>query len=383
LHKSPLSPEILLVAACCRWPDSAARDEAVAMAARGADWEDVLRTARKHRVDALVNHALRGAGVDAPAPVMAELGRRAGAAARHNLTLAAEAVRLDAALAGVDHLFVKGTTLGLLAYGGHHLKSACDIDLLVARETIGEAGAILAGLGYRRAIPEPDLPDATVSRWLDHAKELLWVHPGTGTAVDLHCALTDSGPLLSGVGLASPRQLVPVTRGAALPTLTRDDLYAYLCLHGTYHGWQRLKWLADVAALAGEDPAEIERLHRAAVRLGAGRCSAVALALAARLLGKALPDALRDELRADPIVSRLEALAVSRIGSLPDSGTEVGARDTLRLHASHLLLHDGWRQRLGVLRRKAVYPHRPAYLAVPGWLRPGYSALRLLLSRRT
>lgn len=377
-----LSPETLLVVACCRWPGSPAADAAVADAARAVDWDDVLRAAARHRVETLTFHALRRAGIVMPDAVEAQLAARAAETARQNLGQAAEAVRLHAAFAGLDHLFAKGTTLGLLAYGSHALKSSCDIDLLVPAHAIGEAGAVLTGLGYERRYPDPAMSDAQVRRWLGHAKAVLFVHPGSGLGVDLHHTLSDNARLLRGVGLGSPRQQVRIAEGVELPTLARPELFAYLAMHGTRHGWSRLKWLADFSAMAGEDGAELENLHRAAVRLGAGRCSAVALSLANTLLGKPLPTALRAEFDADRIVRRIEALALSRIGGLRDVGLRVGAGDTFRLHLYHLLLDRGWRHRFRELGRKAVFPHQPSYIAVPGWLRPGYSVLRLLLNRR-
>ena len=37
-------------------------------------------------------------------------------------------------------------------------------------------------------------------------------------------------------------------------TLGADDLFAYLCAHGAYHAWFRLKWLADIGALLAAEP---------------------------------------------------------------------------------------------------------------------------------
>src|SRR6218665_562612 len=219
---------MMLAIACCRWPGSAAADAAVTEAAHGVDWDAFLKQTAKHRIEPLAHHALRRAGVGVPAAAEAELARRAAAVALRNLGQAAEAVRLHNALAGIDHLFIKGTTLGQLAYGGHALKTSCDIDLLVAPGRIAEAGAILAGLGYERAFPDPSFPDDQVGRWLGHAKALLFVHGQSGIGVDLHQAITENERLLRGIGLGSPRQFVPIGGGILLPTLGREGLYGHL-----------------------------------------------------------------------------------------------------------------------------------------------------------
>ena len=72
-----LPPEFELVAACCRWPPSPARGEALLAAADGVDWALVARIAGRHRVEGLVWNALRQAG----APCPPEIGDRLKAAA--------------------------------------------------------------------------------------------------------------------------------------------------------------------------------------------------------------------------------------------------------------------------------------------------------------
>ena len=75
-----------------------------------------------------------------------------------------------------------------------------------------------------------------------------------------------------------------------LRTLGEEDLFAYLCMHGALHWWNRLKWLADVNALLASTPEDgVERLVRAAEARGAGRAAAQALLLCQRLLADAPP----------------------------------------------------------------------------------------------
>src|SRR5687767_10584511 len=129
-----LPAELRLMAACCRWPPSPARDEAVrAAAAAPIDWDGFGRLVARHRVAGLVHDGLDRAGVAAPAALAGRLAAEAADIARQNLVFAAECLRLDGLLdAGeVDHLFLKGVTLNMLAYGTLALKQAIDIDLLV------------------------------------------------------------------------------------------------------------------------------------------------------------------------------------------------------------------------------------------------------------
>jgi len=93
---APLSAELLLAAACCRWPPSPSRDASVrAAAAAMAGWDEFLRIVIRHRVSGLVHDALAAAGVEVPFRISAQLRSRAEAAVRQNLLLLAELARLQ------------------------------------------------------------------------------------------------------------------------------------------------------------------------------------------------------------------------------------------------------------------------------------------------
>ena len=85
-------------------------------------------------------------------------------------------------------------------------------------------------------------------------------------------------------------RVVPLTGARGLRTLGEEDLFAYLCMHGALHWWNRLKWLADINALLAAAPEDgVERLFRAAEARGAGRAAAQAMLLCRRLLGRPCP----------------------------------------------------------------------------------------------
>jgi hypothetical protein len=346
--------EFDLAAACCRWPPSAARDAAVRAAAAGVDWGRFAEVAARHRIEGLAHDALAAAAVPTPGPVAAALALAATQIARQNLAFAAEAGRLAAALddTGLPYLFVKGVTLNILAYGSLALKRAADIDIAVDRGAYGEAVRVLRRAGYACQAPGADADDARILRYAGQTKHTLWTR--NGIPVELHGSLVDSPLMLKGVSVHSPQQRVAIAPGLALPTLAKDELFAYLCVHGATHAWSRLKWLADVAALLKHDPpAEIERLHRRAIDLGGGRSSAQALLLCAQLLGTALPGRLERSLRGDRahlflVRSALRSMLVG------DGRAELdeGVLSTAAIHVSHFRLMPGWRYKAAELRRK-------------------------------
>lgn len=385
-----LAKEFLLVAACCRWPHSAERTDAVRNAAGEVrDWNRVLAITRRQRVEGLVHDGLGQASIEPPEPVAAALADAASEIARENLAHTAESLRLRRLFdgAGIGFLFLKGVPLGLLAYGNLGVKKAWDIDLLVAEDDVEQACALLGQAGYGRIKPGPEVSDSRFRTWVRINKESLW-RSAAGLVVELHSGLVDNPSLLPSVTASSPAEEVEVAPGKTLPTLQRDALFAYLCVHGATHAWSRLKWIADVAALvrAGRGPdseeAEAERLYRTSLDLGVGRCSAQALLLCEKLLATRLSLPLKRELESDYKTRMLVDMAVGAMAG-PHAEVELDETvlGTVPIHLSHFMLGRGWRYKWQELRRKSVSPDdrmrlplpRPLHflyplIAVPSWL---------------
>ena len=136
----PLSREFLLMTACSTWPPSDHRTDAIrAAAAEPLDW-NLSSGVTRHRVVGLAYEGLRTAGVQVPPLTVEGLGKRAAALVRAGLVLAAEAARLQSLFdkAALPVLFVKGTSLAMLAYGNLGLRESKDLDLFVPPEIVGE-----------------------------------------------------------------------------------------------------------------------------------------------------------------------------------------------------------------------------------------------------
>lgn len=347
-------PEFDLLVACCRRPATPQAGDEVRRLAAGIDWGHFLKVAARQRVEGIAFDALRRAGAALPREAEAKLAAAAGAIARDNLFQAAEALRLGEALAaaGVDHLFVKGLTLNLLAWGSLALKRAVDIDILVDPDAYEAAIEVMAAAGYRCVLPESS-DRAEILRHAETAKDSGWRSPA-GIAVELHKRLTPNPVLLPTLDVKSPRQTVEIAPGISLPTFAGDELVAYLMVHGGLTAWSRLKWAADLAALlAGADTAEIDRLYARAIGLAPGRSAAQALLLCNRLFGTPLSPALAERLRGDLVARYLEKAALKTMGK-GGAATELDAHlfGTARLNLSILFLHRGWRFKATELRRK-------------------------------
>jgi hypothetical protein len=368
-----LPHEFQLVVACCRWPPSPARNEAVlAAAALPVDWALVARIADRHRVEGLVWNALRLADVAVPAEAGEPLRAAAVRIARQNLVLTAESLRLAARLeeAGIGFLVVKGVALGALVYGSVGPKMGWDIDLLVPLPAVEAAAALLEAAGYRLDLPSGGRARETLPLFHQHWKESVWKSADGRLTVELHTRLSDNPALLPEVGIDSPVQRAEVAKGRFLPTLAPDELFAYLAVHGASSAWFRLKWIADVAAsLAAAPPAEIERLYRRSQQLGAGRAPAQALLLCQRLFGTPIPPALAEELGADRTNRWLLAVALRMLAGRTLATELHHTRfGTLPIHLMQLGLLPGPRFKLGEAGRQLVAARGWVEVPLPRWL---------------
>lgn len=334
------NPEFRVVAACCRWPRSVERSATIRREAAGAlDWSLVARIAARHRVAALVADGIACADLRPPKPIADHLASSALQALRTALAMAAETVRLQCAFdaAGCPVTVLKGAPLALLAYGDIGMKSAVDIDLLILPKSARDARTILEAEGYQFAQPVDD--------WLFHQmlridKECPLYHPGRRVTVDLHWHLVDNPLLLPRIDAHSPTQAVTIG-DADVRQLAEPALTAYLMVHGTRHGWSRLKWLADVTALLATLDDDALCAHIEAVqRLGTGRAAAVTLLLAHQLLGLAVKPSLLAKIVSDRTVVALANTATSLL-SFGGGAQELNRMQHYRILLGNLRLVQG------------------------------------------
>ncbi len=332
--------EFELLIDCCRWPVPPIEHERIHNRSAGIDWQRLARLAGRHRVEGLVWRVLASAAIEVPSEVANRLKERAFQIATQNLLAAAECKRLRDAFAGagIDFLFVKGLTLAVLAYNTIASKAASDVDVLIAPDALLPACEILRQLGYRAVLPTAG--DAIeLTRWHAVSKESIWIG-ADGSTLELHTSLADHPELIPSIGVGSPRQSVEVANNVHLETLARDELFAYLCVHGASSAWFRLKWLADLAAfLASSDELETSRLYDRAADLGAGVPAAAALILAHRLFGVAVaPERLRKWKRRFAIRLLVHASVKSMSGSRGEDELQQVPLGTIWIHLAQLVM---------------------------------------------
>ena len=347
----------------------------------GAIDPDLLaRVARRHQVSALVAARLTETGQ----PVPEQLRSQADTAQRRALMQLGVALELVEMLenAGIPTVLLKGVALSQRAFGSPLLRGAVDIDLLIRPHDVGAAWQALERAGLRQINPPVPLKGARLALFCRAAKDSLHRHPGGGPVLELHWRLADemAEPLMPAETELTTIMLAP---GQNVRMLDDPTLFLYLCTHGAAHGWARLKWLADVAALLHRSSDGGRRLWLHAAARGGAIAAGSAIILAQELFELAPPPGFRV-----PRGFRIAVLLwlARRILRAGEGARELEAtpwRGWAEMLAK-MLVAAGWRGRLAVLRRIVLSGEDIARVPLPKGLIWLYPLLRipLLIQRR-
>ena len=183
---------------------------------------------------------------------------------------------------------IKGATLALSAYGDVTLRDFNDMDLLIPERAIEKARAILLAQGYEQKAP------ATESDH-DEGPYHVFVKKRTLFRVDLQWVMAHEHFMFQ---LDRPEfwaQRVPVRLGNKMVQgLAPEELLIILCVHGSKHAWEQLKWVCDVAELLRSNPdLNWERIFSSASTWGCRRLICIGLSLAHLVLDAPLPEGVR------------------------------------------------------------------------------------------
>jgi hypothetical protein len=336
------------------------------------DWGVVLDLAWYHGVGPLVYRTLSTLCSDlVPAESLTQLRQRTQVGALLNRLLAQELVVLCEAFAahGVPVLPIKGATLASSVYGDLTLRDFCDMDLLVPKGSIAEAHAILLALGYERKAPSTE-PGET-----DHEERpyYVFIKKRTLFRVDLQWVMAGEHFMFQ---LDRPefwQRRVPIALlNKTLQGLAPEDLLIVLCVHGSKHAWEALKWVCDVAELLrAHDHLDWDRIFSSASTWRCRRLVYMGLSLAHLLLDAPLPEAVLARLSADADVQMLSHRMPSTL--LADRRAGVTEAQAVALYFS---LKDSWWERwwfgLMLCRGKS-----PMVATPPAWFRWRTSLPRL------
>jgi Uncharacterised nucleotidyltransferase len=271
---------------------------------RSADWARLFALAQEHGVTGHLAAGMSNLADDlVPPEIRQALADRQRAQTLFTLRLTAELFRILDRFAseGIGAMVVKGPALAVQAYGDPAMRTYGDLDLLVRQRDIRRATELMSATGFTPAVS---------LRAIDAGKtpgQYLFTMPESKLIVELHNDQTlryFPRPLPLEDFFA--RQIRVRLDAHKVPALSVEDELVLISVHGAKHFWERLMWIADVAALVFRQTAiDWQRLADSARAVGAERMLHTGLRLASDLLKTQLPDDVHAMVQADVVAARL------------------------------------------------------------------------------
>jgi Uncharacterised nucleotidyltransferase len=275
------------------------------------DWSRLLMLAEEQGILPLLTKRLGQLPESVvPASILQELRDAARAQTLFTLSLTAELFRILDRFAdlGITALLTKGPVLSARCYGDPGLRQYTDLDLVLRGDDIERATEVMMALGYQPKVPLHAIQAKKTPG------EYVFVQNGTRLLVELHTERTFRyHPKPLSVEKLFARQARVHFDGHDVPALSIEDELVLICIHGAKHFWERLMWIADVAALVSRQSIDWERTLAAAREVQAERMLRVGLSLANNILRAALLARVSDDCRADKAAERMAAQIERRL----------------------------------------------------------------------
>lgn len=376
------APEFRLALACAHWPLRAQDETEIRCLVREPlNWEWFRRIIERNQIFPLVYRNLRNSlGNEAAAETLGGLRNPALRhldLLHHNMKQAAELLRVTESVrnAGFETLALKGLTLSAVAYGNIAMRTSGDIDLLVSAPHVFDVERVLISLGYQRLEPRAKLTPRRLKHYLRYYKHFGYFLEAKGVSLELHWRLFHNLPLLKQADAGFPPTISVAIGNGVVRTLSRSELFLYLCVHGAIHGWAIMKWIADIGALLSiMTREELDHVTALASERGLTAELRAALILVDLFLAVERPT-FAPPREADPVVKRIVEMA-QRLLTDKDYCLEIQRVPRLKMFLYDLRMRSSWRYRLEDIRRALVFPADWDLVDLPDALFPLYAVVR-------
>lgn len=270
------------------------------------DWEAFCRLADEHAVLGLVARQLLDHDDVTKIPLDAVRFLRTWQRnhALFTLNLAAEMYRLLSSFRddAIEALVTKGPVLSARCYGDPGLRQYGDLDLVVRDRDVLRVTELMISLGYQATIPVSAIQaNKTPGEYKFRQKN-------SQLLVEFHTERTFRyHPKPLSLEKLFQRQSLVECDGHLVPALAPEDELVLICIHGAKHFWERLSYIADVAAFVSEQHLDWAKIRCSAMEVRAKRMLHLGLFLAREMLGASLPAHVGALIASDSAVPKLAA----------------------------------------------------------------------------
>ena len=151
--------------------------------------------------------------------------------------------------AGISFICMKGPLLSYRIYGDASVRSSHDIDLLVEKDSLNKIIGLMMEAHYElteeMVWPNEKFKQDIIRQSTHH---LSFFNKELKFCVEIHWILTIPLPIHQHVAEKLLKQNLTTTdfAGRNFTVLNKEFELTYLIIHGSRHGWNRLKWLVDL-----------------------------------------------------------------------------------------------------------------------------------------
>src|SRR5256885_3215 len=265
------------------------------------------------------------------------------------LQLTAELFRVlhQFSISKIDVLITKGPALSVRCFGNPGLRQYSDLDLIIRETDIRRSTQAMMDLEY-----EPRVPLSAIDAKRG-AGEYAFRKRDSDALVEFHTERTFRyHPRRLQIEKLFQRRTSVVIDGRQVPALSLEDELILICVHGAKHFWERLMWIADVAALVSAKQApDWIRAITIAKEARPERMLFLGVRLASEILGAPLPEELDARVKTDRAVAKLANQIKNRLASpqSPDAGVLQRAIFRMRMRG-------GWFSGAAYLMRLSLAP---------------------------
>jgi hypothetical protein len=301
-------PEIQFLLCCATNVPNGASGAFISEAVESSfDWPLLFRLANENGLLPLLCKQL----LQSPIVVPEEFAGQFRDANRQNairaLFLTVELLRITEAFRrkGIAALSYKGPVLGQLAYANPLLRQFDDLDLVVPHRFMADVYAEMDTLGYE--------PKFSREQFLADKKQIpgeyVFLNKVNHAMVEVHTEFTlRHFPRPPDLDVMISHSAPISINGTNVPTFSLPDTLLMLCIHGAKDFWERLIWVADVAAIAEMlSPADWQYLFAEAEKFNAQRMANLGLWLAHSIFEARLPDSVANHVEADGVAAAIGA----------------------------------------------------------------------------
>lgn len=195
----------------------------------------------------------------------------------------------------------KGPVIAVQAYGDIGLRSFCDLDILIRSSDFSRVYDLMAATEYQSIKP---MIARMKGLWRKTRRSFEF--QGTNVIIDFHQQVS-TGPRFLQLKIKWDEHSQVELNARKVFCLSLEDTILMLAMHGSHHGWNILKYVADLAYLVHShyDHINWQPLIKKARRMGVSRMLVVGMMLGRDFCGLAVPEQIHELIAEDRKLKKL------------------------------------------------------------------------------